>query len=317
MKYTYILFICMFGCFSNTMQAMQIFVKVTTETTITLEVEPSDTVDNVKQKINDQSGIPQDQQILYFQGNRLTDNSTLSDYNIHSGDTLELNNHSIILVAPDSGFNIKSGTVISADGLDMTPSTDFSLNTSLFNSTIVNSSPTVININRGYQFGVTTAPFSGVLQINYQDSELNGQVESDLKLLYHNGTSWFDDNSNTNDSSANYVSANLTEKPLNELTSGLAPSYIHTTTIAVCDSYTWNGTTYTVSGIYTGSTTNYVTEKLALTITPSTSNTTDAIGCDSYTWTENGITYTDSGTYTSVVGCHTEILNLRLANTSI
>ena len=54
-----------------------------------------------------------------------------------------------------------------------------------------------------------------------------------------------------------------------------------------------------------------------VTITPSTSNTTAAIGCDSYTWSVNGQTYTDSGTYTSVVGCHTEILNLTLANTSI
>jgi len=90
----------------------------------------------------------------------------------------------VLSVAPDSGFNIKSGTVISADGLDITPSTDFSLNTSLSRSASVNSSPAVININRGYQFGATTAPFSGVLQINYLDSELNELVESDLKLLY-------------------------------------------------------------------------------------------------------------------------------------
>ncbi|MBF6640308.1 T9SS type A sorting domain-containing protein, partial [Flavobacterium sp. J49] len=51
---------------------------------------------------------------------------------------------------------------------------------------------------------------------------------------------------------------------------------------------------------------------LNLTITPSTSNSTTASACDSYTWSVNGTTYTASGTYTSVVGCHTETLNLTI-----
>ena len=62
------------------------------------------------------------------------------------------------------------------------------------------------------------------------------------------------------------------------------------TTETTCDSYTWNGTTYTQSGIYTGTTTNCVTEKLNLTITPSTNNFTTETTCDSFTW--NSTTYT-------------------------
>lgn len=103
------------------------------------------------------------------------------------------------------------------------------------------------------------------------------------------------------------------------------PTYNDNFDTVVCDSYVWDGTTYTESGVYTNEYTSVngcdSTVTMNVTIKNSTAETVTVAVCDSYTWTDgDGETYTESGNYTltttNEAGCDSVVTLALTVNTN-
>jgi hypothetical protein len=159
-------------------------------------------------------------------------------------------------VGAGAEFMIKSGTIVSFDSVELTPSDIFSVSNNTFSKSNTASNSTSFNyINKVYQFSATTSAFSGALKLYYNNSQLNGRTASGLKLLVHNGSSWSLDNNSSSNTASNVVLNNsVSGVSLREITAAdcINPTSGGTIASAQSGSSGFNPAAFTSSAAPTG-----------------------------------------------------------------
>ena len=127
-------------------------------------------------------------------------------------------------------ITLKTNTYIHIDGLTINPTADFNIVNNTISKLGTTSNTISSSINRSYYFNNSTASFTGSLKIAYQDSELNGETESDLKLVLFSSNQFFNQTTISSNTFSNFLVANVTNKSFNEITLfnhfNTAPTYI-------------------------------------------------------------------------------------------
>ena len=195
----------------------------------------------------------------------------------------------IFTVIDGTSHVIKSGTVVSMDGLVLTPSQDYSLSGKNLTrkptatNTIINP-----NISNYYAFNGTTNAFTGSIKFNYSDAELNGLNEANLKLNIFMPSTWSLQQNTTINTVDNFATSSLTAVLMKELTLGTcAPTSVVATntsqtvctgtamaSIALSDVLNTSGTTYSWTRTNTGSLTGIASSGTGSTIGGSLVNAT-------------------------------------------
>jgi hypothetical protein len=239
----------------------------------------------------------------------------------------------IFTIAPGTTHVIKSGTVVSMDGLVLTPSKDFSLTgKSLTHNTTASNTTTNTNINNYYAFNAATNAFTGAVKFNYSDAELNGLNEANLKLNVYVPHKWVLQQNTSINTTDNFAQSSLSAVTMKELTLGYAAcvptavvasntsqsicSNTSIASISLSDANNRTGTTFSWTRSNTGNVTGIAASGTGSIISGSLVNTTALPQTTVFTITANRTNGCPSTTTATVVVAPQTSITTQPANLS-